>query len=373
MATVVIQKHVGKRGTTYAVRYVHPLTGKWKYYKSFKKKKDANFQASELRVLLENGGIPEKRKKLNLLTFSEVAVFLKEEWKKRNSRGELSDKTVFDYLIWLNVLEKQFAGSLLCKVSKDDVLEIVDSQVEKNSVISANKYLLVLKFVFRKGVELKAIVENPVEDIKLLNEKKHERKEFLLPKQLDSLICASKKTRAKFYLPAIIFLGAEHGASKQEILSLTWPKIIFDWEEKGIITFFRTKNKKERTEFLMPRTREALLKWKEHQEWMRKRKRISSNGSNLVFCRLNGEPLKGFRKAWKETCRIAGIDNFHFHDLRHTFCSNLILSGADLKTVKEMIGHNDLSQTDRYSHLTLLHMNERQVRLAAHYQGNSSV
>jgi site-specific recombinase XerC len=43
------------------------------------------------------------------------------------------------------------------------------------------------------------------------------------------------------------------------------------------------------------------------------------------------------------------------HDLRHTFCSNLVLSGADLKDVKEMIGHADIGMTDRYSHLTAQH------------------
>jgi len=106
---------------------------------------------------------------------------------------------------------------------------------------------------------------------------------------------------------------------------------------------------------------------------MRKRKRISCNGSNLVFCKLNGEPIKRFSKAWNETCKIAGIKNFHFHDLRHTFCSNLILSGATLKDVKEMIGHSDIKMTDRYSHLTLLHLHEQQERLAEHYGANSSL
>ncbi len=53
----------------------------------------------------------------------------------------------------------------------------------------------------------------------------------------------------------------EHGASKQEALSLLWDHIDFDFEEIGLIRFFRTKNGMERTEFLMPRTKEAFLKW----------------------------------------------------------------------------------------------------------------
>ena len=66
-------------------------------------------------------------------------------------------------------------------------------------------------------------------------------------------------------------------------------------------------------------------------------------------------------------CRLADLENLHFHDLRHTFCSNLLLSGADLKEVKEMIGHRDLAMTDRYAHLSLNRKLLRQELLADHY------
>ena len=112
------------------------------------------------------------------------------------------------------------------------------------------------------------------------------------------------------------------------------------------------------------------MEWRDHQEWMRHRKKISDNGSNLIFCHLNGTPLKQFKSAWKTICEEAEIENFHFHDLRHTFCSNLILSGAGLKEVKEMIGHSDISMTDRYSHLTPKHKLLKQQQLAEHYTDN---
>ena len=89
--------------------------------------------------------------------------------------------------------------------------------------------------------------------------------------------------------------------------------------------------------------------------------------SDRVFCRIDGTPVKSFKKAWWNVLRVAGIQNFHFHDLRHTFCSNLILSGSDLKDVKEMIGHSDLSITDRYAHLTSMRKLSRQEDLARFY------
>jgi site-specific recombinase XerD len=117
----------------------------------------------------------------------------------------------------------------------------------------------------------------------------------------------------------------------------------------------------------MPRSKEALLSWQEHQKIMRRRKKVDPGSSDFVFSHMNGQPLKSIKTAWKVICDIAKLPDLRFHDLRHTFCSNLILAGADLKEVKEMIGHADIAMTDRYSHLTSKHKLLRQQQLARHY------
>jgi integrase len=228
----------------------------------------------------------------------------------------------------------------------------------------------VIRKVFADGIKINAVVSDLSAGIKFLSEKEHERKNFLLPDQLNRLIEATQKNRAKHYLPAIIFLGAEHGASKQEILFLEWSNIKFDYDGVGLIKLFRTKNSMERIEFLMPRTKKALLDWKKHLEDRRRKNGIIKVKSDHVFCRIDGTPIKNFNRSWWAARREAGIKDFHFHDLRHTFCSNLIISGSGLKDAKEMIGHSDISMTDRYSHLTALHKRSRQQRLAEHYENN---
>jgi len=85
------------------------------------------------------------------------------------------------------------------------------------------------------------------------------------------------------------------------------------------------------------------------------------------FYKVDGTPLNNFNKAWWASLKAAGIKDFHFHELRHTFCSNLIMSGGDLKDAKEMIGHADISMTDRYSHLTNDHKFNKQRHLASYY------
>jgi site-specific recombinase XerD len=148
--------------------------------------------------------------------------------------------------------------------------------------------------------------------------------------------------------------------------------LILNMMELVLSNFFRTKNKRERIENLMPRTKKALLEWKSHFEFMRHRNRIQSIETRFVFCRLNGEPIKRFDSAGRRICKIAKINDFHYHDLRHTFCSNLLLSGANIKDLKEMIGHSNISMTDRYSHLTLNHHKGMQEKLAKHYENSTT-
>ena len=66
----------------------------------------------------------------------------------------------------------------------------------------------------------------------------------------------------------------------------------FEYGGVGLVRPYRTKNKRERTEFLMPRIKQALLEWKSHLEFTRHRKKIQPIETKFVFCRLNGEPYQ---------------------------------------------------------------------------------
>jgi site-specific recombinase XerD len=373
MATVVIQKRQRQKGSSYVITYKDPMSGRKRYYKTFRKKHDADTSANELRYLIDTGKFSSNNakgsKKLFALTLDDVCEMLLEQYDMRCAEGKLSQVTYDGYRVRIQQIRRVFGHRRASEVTEAELLEYRSQIVEQTSNVNANRIMFVVKQIFNYAVELEAISENPATAIRQLSEKKHERNLYLLPDELAKLLEASQQTRGKHYLPALILLGAEHGTSKQEALSLKWQDINFDYNGTGLINFYRTKNKKERTETLMPQTKAALLQWKEHLLQARVRRNIEPVDTTYVFCRLNGKPIASFNKVWRRTTEHAGFKNFHYHDLRHTFCSNLLLVGAELKDVKDMIGHSDIAMTDRYTHLANGRKTDIQNRLSLHYQG----
>ena len=83
--------------------------------------------------------------------------------------------------------------------------------------------------------------------------------------------------------------------------------------------------------------------------------RIKSAATGSVFCSRKGTPYRSFRIAFECAVRKARIPDFTFHDLRHTFASRLVMSGVDLPTAKELMGHKDITMTLRYTRLSSDH------------------
>src|SRR5439155_6170692 len=72
--------------------------------------------------------------------------------------------------------------------------------------------------------------------------------------------------------------------------------------------------------------------------------------------------------AFKKACSAAKIDDFRFHDLRHTFASHLVMAGVDLVTVKELLGHKTINMTNRYTHLAQEHKAQAVAKLSERFE-----
>ncbi len=84
-----------------------------------------------------------------------------------------------------------------------------------------------------------------------------------------------------------------------------------------------------------------------------------------------GHRYKTVKRAFQTACRRSGIEDFRFHDLRHTFASWAVQNGADLYRVSRILGHSTLQMTTRYAHLATEHLHEA-VRGVATFMATTS-
>jgi len=149
----------------------------------------------------------------------------------------------------LRLLEREFGDRHLCEISQKEILEHRNRVASETSNLTSNRSLFILKQIFKQGMEMNAIKNDPVAAMSYLSEKKHVRNEFLMPPESDHLLEACQKLRSRDLLPAVICLGAEHGASKQEILDLKWTDIDFEFEGSARI----------KASDILPRLRSTML------------------------------------------------------------------------------------------------------------------
>jgi integrase len=73
-------------------------------------------------------------------------------------------------------------------------------------------------------------------------------------------------------------------------------------------------------------------------------------GQHGFLFTYRGKPIKQFRRSWKTACEKARVEDFRFHDLRHTCASWMVQRGIPLELVKEVLGHASITTTMKYAH-----------------------
>jgi integrase len=137
----------------------------------------------------------------------------------------------------------------------------------------------------------------------------------------------------------LIIFALNTGMRMGEILALTWAGVdLF----RRTVTVFRSKNGERRT---IPINSIVL-------DVLRRKYAARSRMTDLVFHSQAGTSLDGsnIRHGLNAALRVAKIQDFHFHDLRHTFATRIVQAGVDLYKVQRLLGHKSPMMTQRYAH-----------------------
>jgi len=236
---------------------------------------------------------------------------------------------------------------------RDKLLNTKGRNVEKRSNSTINRYMTALGNAFTVAInEWEWIHENPMRKISKLSEPRG-RVRFLDDEERERLLQACQaSTNSQLHILVVLALstGARHG----ELINLRWSDV--DWQ-RSVITLHDTKNKERR---LLPLAHYALQLMEAHSK-------VRNITSDLVFpSPSNPQRPWDSRSAWEAALKRANIDNFRFHDLRHSCASYLAMNGASLAEIAEVLGHKTLQMVKRYAHLSEAHtakvvqsMNER--------------
>lgn len=146
------------------------------------------------------------------------------------------------------------------------------------------------------------------------------------------------------YLTPMVLVALNTGMRRGEIFSLKWTDVDLTTKQLSIVG----ETAKSGSTRHVPLNNEALSTL---NAWNKQ----SAKGELVFPSPVTGTRLDNITSSWNNLVKDSGIENFRFHDLRHHFASSLVMSGVDLNTVRELLGHKDIATTLRYAHLAPEH------------------
>ncbi|MCG2722551.1 MAG: site-specific integrase [Thermodesulfovibrionales bacterium] len=334
-----------KRGSKYWIRYTG-LDGKQKRESAGEKFQAAMVLLADRKATIASGKEPDIKVIPNH-TFKELVANYREWCKKQ--RAYPSKKYLIEQLEskfgdlplrrFSTMLIEQFQTERLSQGKKKVRVNDSEWRLIPNKPATVNRLLATLSHMFTKAVEWEMVEENILKRIRNAKMLKGECKRL---RYLSQEECQNLLNECQGYLRAIVTIALNTGMRKGEILSLIWDQVDL---KHGFILLDRTKNG-ERREIPINQTVKDVL-----NAIMR---RIDI--PHVFFDPATGKPYQDFKRSFHSALKKAGISDFHFHDLRHTFASHLVMSGVDITTISRLLGHKSLTMTLRYSHLAPSHM-----------------
>lgn len=248
-----------------------------------------------------------------------------------------TSKTTIGYKAAIAFVKKYLGETPIKSITASKMNQYFENRLETSSVYQARKDLICMKSLFNRAMSEGIILKNPCNEIKpfRLPEK---QPLFLTEIELEIL----EKNIDNKDIRDIVVFASQTGFRQMELITLQWNQIDF---KQGLAILNNqshlTKSKKVRSIPLSLKAQQVLTQ------------RQINNTSNLVFTYNNKtfNPDYLSRRFKKYIIDSNFNSKLKFHDLRHSFASNLVRKGVPLFTVSKLLGHSKVSVSEIYSHI----------------------
>ena len=240
--------------------------------------------------------------------------------------------------------------------ARDKLLSTPSKRGDPLSPAYVVRHLSALSHAFTVAVqEWGWIEDNPVMKVKKPTEPRG-RVRFLSDSEREALLAACKDSSNPWLYTAVV-VALSTGMRKAELMGLTWVDVDL---HQGRIVLHETKNNERR---VVPLAGPALALLKEHAK-------VRRLDTELLFPGHNPAKPVDLRAPWETALKRAGIEDFRWHDLRHSTASYLAMNGASLAEIAEVLGHKTLAMVKRYAHLSEAHTASVVERMNARFLGD---
>ena len=236
----------------------------------------------------------------------------------------------------------KFFGSRSLRSILPLMIERYVAQREKEvAPATVNRELAFVKRIFAVAMENGLVDRNPTKPVKFLREPSG-RVRFLSEEE-EAALCAKVGKRD---WPLVAF-ALNTGLRRGEQFNLRWENVNL---ASRVLTIPRSKHGGSRHVQLNDTAMAILraLPSRFHSRW------VFPSATGKTPMSANNFRYRVFDPAVRE----AKIEDFTWHDLRHTFASRLVMAGVPLRTVQELMGHKTLRMTERYAHLSPTHLHQ---------------
>jgi integrase len=237
--------------------------------------------------------------------------------------------------------DKKLGSYSICDVTSSLLAECRDELLLTRAPATVNRYLAVISHLLNTAIREWGWIEtNPISKVAKPREPRG-RVRFLSDSEREHLLSVCKASDCPV-LYMIVVIALSTGMRQGELMNLRWNNVDL---HKGRILLNKTKNGERRVVALSGHALDLIA---QHAQ--------SSAGSNsLLFPGRNIDSPLFVRVPWLEAVKAAGIEDFRFHDLRHSAASYMLMSGASLGEIAELLGHKTLQMVKRYSHISEPH------------------